>query len=145
MDKSSLNHILKFEVWKKSMMVRYFIEGIFTIVITILFQVYLSKFNKYLHKAMEEALKIVRLVELKEVAEASHNHDLLHELTEEIHHEKELLHEELREASHDLEEAMHISFIFLFFPLNFLFRRYFLSKTWRQVVGINPTESIEFV
>ena len=82
LDKSGLNHSFKFEVWKKSMMLRYFIEGAFTIALTFIFQDYLSKFNYYLHLAMEEALLIVHLIEIEAPREK-------------IHHEKELLHHEL--------------------------------------------------
>ena len=81
-DKAILNHNFKFNIWQKSMELRYAIEGCFTILLTFIFQYYLTAFNKYMHEAMVEAFKIREMI--KE-----------HAPKEDILHEKEILHHEL--------------------------------------------------
>ena len=83
---------------------RYLMESIFTGMVTFIFQIYITGFNRYLHKSREEALIIVKFID-----EGTHTEEEIEEHRKELHHD-------LKTASHELYEAMLISFINLIFP-----------------------------
>lgn len=97
-EKPHVQHIFKFQIWKKSMRLRYLIEGAFVVIMTIVFQYYMSLFNKYLHLAMHEIDHIHYM-------KADHGEG------EDIDQALHLLHEELKEANHDLYEALLFSLV----------------------------------
>lgn len=74
----------KFHVWKTSMSLKYSIEFVFTLFLTIFFQVYIVRFNSYLHLAQDDLNIMVeqRATGMKNTAIYLHEVELLHtELT----------------------------------------------------------------
>jgi len=51
-------HIMQYEVWKKSMFIRYLLEACIFFLVAIVFQYYISRFNKDVHKLADEIEKI---------------------------------------------------------------------------------------
>eukprot|EP00347_Sterkiella_histriomuscorum_P018277 403346125 len=89
--KSLKSHQYQFNVWKKSMQVRYFIEAAVYVGLCIFFQVYISEFNNYVHKIREE-LNLI---------------DETNDLQKSVY--IETLEEELHEAGRDISIAMYMS------------------------------------
>lgn len=56
-----LTHSCKFFVWKHSMQFRFFIEGVFTLMLTIIFQYYVQRYNTFLHGAEEDNYQLEQL------------------------------------------------------------------------------------
>jgi len=51
-------HIMQYEVWKKSMFIRYLLEACIFFLVAIVFQFYISRFNKDVHKLADEIERI---------------------------------------------------------------------------------------
>ena len=102
------------------MRLRYLIEGAFTVLLTFIFQYYMSLFNIYIHLAMKEIIYI---------------HDLQkhHARPEELHKEFEKLHHELKVAVFDLMEALIFSLIQLFLPFKIMILSFFMNRTNREI------------
>jgi hypothetical protein len=48
------SHFLQFDVWKKSMFVRYFLEAVFFLIMALFFQYFIAEFNRDLHILSED-------------------------------------------------------------------------------------------
>ena len=90
------------------MSLRYLIQAVFALFLTLVSQYYISLFNEYLHAAKAE---ITVLEHIKETEGIDNDH-----FREEI----EILHYDLHHASIDLFDAMLISGINLMFPIDYL-------------------------
>lgn len=53
-NKEMMTHIGQYHVWKRSMRFRFYLEVIYTMVMTILFQYYISDFNRRLHLGTDD-------------------------------------------------------------------------------------------
>ena len=110
LNKYDINHTFKFSIWKNSMSHRYIIEGFFTFMMTIFFQVYIVEFNHGLHLAYEEVHHLATLL--------NENHESID--SKEVHDALDLLHLDLKESAHGLYEVMLISTIQLILPFKIL-------------------------
>jgi len=105
-------------------------ESIFCAILTLVFQYYITGFNKYLHMSRKEALILVKYIRKKRDPEHIEKH-------------RKRLHEDLKEASHELYEALIISLIYLMFPLKIIMTKYFLNKTNRNISVFSVLTVIE--
>jgi hypothetical protein len=102
-------HILQYEVWKKSMFIRYLIEAAIFFTIAIFFQLYISRFNNDVH---------IMGADIERLENWLDHDDYIHfdEYWKEYNHYLE----NTIKSSVDFDKALYLSLICFSFPVRTL-------------------------
>jgi hypothetical protein len=121
-------HIFQYEVWKKSMFIRYLIEASIFTFFALLFQYYISFFNKDIHKMMEA----------KDLINEWEGHDDKEQFSE---YWKVYFHliEDIKMANDDFIESMLFSLVCFSFPVRTVMIVIFAKRSGRnyKIMNIN--------
>eukprot|EP00347_Sterkiella_histriomuscorum_P017383 403349594 len=123
------SHNYQFNVWKKSMQVRYFFEATFFVGVAIFFQIYINQFNIELH---------VLDAEIKFLNDTSTEH------TEEKRNEIiKLYRENLEIGGKDIMIAMYVAVTMFSYPLRIIQTYYFAKYLQRKYNFLKANTMIE--
>ena len=111
-DQSDLLHMLRFKAFKKSIVLRNYIDSTFVLILTIIFLVYAIEFNKYI------TLSIHELHLLKHYSESNNQMEAWMAL--------DYLKRDWIRAADDSIIVLHFTYYMLLFPLNLFIRCLFL-------------------
>ena len=117
-ERSKLVHVFKYEAWKKSMMLRYYVDATIVLILTIIIIFLVYDWQKNLTLSVEELHAYVQHKQRGNFLEMYMSMDYLHR--------------EWQHAAWDFILAIDFSYYNCFLPLNLVQRFFFLYKTERS-------------
>ena len=119
-------HILQYEVWKKSMFIRYLLEACIFTIIAGFFQTYISRFNRDVHKLGSDLSHIDAWLTVDGYESMNGYKADFRELVVDAGH-----------ASIDFQKAMYLSLICFSFPVRTLMIIVFAKRSGRNYKILN--------
>lgn len=114
-NKEKMTHIGQYHVWKRSIKFRFYLEAIYTFIMTILFQYFVSDFNKRLHIGTDD------LIEMDKLKEAGEDYSEV----------KASLLADIEIMMRDFNVIFYLTVPYILFPVHLLMRMYFEIRTKR--------------